>query len=209
MILSETNCYNIQAVNVMLICLHIFNYVTMILAFLKANDVFFFSAMKGYRLTNLGYDYLALNQFFKSEQLESLGTMIGAGKESDVYIAAAGARCGRPSDGSEGHLVDFPNEGDSVVVKFHRLGRTSFRKVKEKREYHQHRSSCSWLYLDRLASKREFVMMQVSECFTLDLHRAFGVMVFLFLSLTPTTEMLSSCHILLIACHFTEYFRVF
>ncbi|VDO55959.1 unnamed protein product [Schistosoma margrebowiei] len=81
-----------------------------------------------YRLTNLGYDYLALNQFFKSEQLESLGTMIGAGKESDVYIAAAGARCGRSSDGSEGFLVDFPNEGDSVVVKFHRLGRTSFRK---------------------------------------------------------------------------------
>ncbi|CAH8561227.1 unnamed protein product [Schistosoma intercalatum] len=117
-------------------------------------------SMKGYRLTNLGYDYLALNQFFKSEQLESLGTMIGAGKESDVYIAAAGARCGRPSDGSEGPLVDFPNEGDSVVVKFHRLGRTSFRKVKEKREYHQHRSSCSWLYLDRLASRREFVMMQ-------------------------------------------------
>ncbi|KAH9583110.1 Serine/threonine-protein kinase RIO2, variant 2 [Schistosoma haematobium] len=117
-------------------------------------------SMKGYRLTNLGYDYLALNQFFKSEQLESLGTMIGAGKESDVYIAAAGARCGRSSDGSEGLLFDFPNEGDSVVVKFHRLGRTSFRKVKEKRDYHQHRSSCSWLYLDRLASRREFVMMQ-------------------------------------------------
>ncbi|CAI2730363.1 unnamed protein product [Schistosoma spindalis] len=117
-------------------------------------------SMKGYRLTNLGYDYLALNQLFKSEQLKSLGTMIGAGKESDVYIAAAGAQCGRPSDGSEGFLDDFPKEGDAVVVKFHRLGRTSFRKVKEKREYHQHRSSCSWLYLDRLASRREFVMMQ-------------------------------------------------
>ncbi|CAH8517069.1 unnamed protein product [Schistosoma turkestanicum] len=117
-------------------------------------------SMKGYRLTNLGYDYLALNQLFKSEQLTSLGTMIGAGKESDVYIAAAGARCGRPSDGSESLLEEFPKEEDLVVVKFHRLGRTSFRKVKEKREYHQHRNNCSWLYLDRLASKREFIMMQ-------------------------------------------------
>ncbi|XP_018651982.1 putative serine/threonine-protein kinase rio2 (rio kinase 2) [Schistosoma mansoni] len=117
-------------------------------------------SMKGYRLTNLGYDYLALNQLFKSEQLASLGTMIGAGKESDVYIATAGARCGRLSDDSEDLLDEFPKEGDAVVVKFHRLGRTSFRKVKEKREYHQHRSSCSWLYLDRLASRREFVMMQ-------------------------------------------------
>nr|ARO70954.1 serine/threonine-protein kinase RIOK-2 [Schistosoma japonicum] len=117
-------------------------------------------SMKGYRLTNLGYDYLALNQLFKSEQLSSLGSMIGAGKESDVYVATAGGQCGRLMEGSEGILEEFPSEGDIVVVKFHRLGRTSFRKVKEKREYHQHRNTCSWLYLDRLASRREFVMMQ-------------------------------------------------
>ncbi|KAH8871605.1 Serine/threonine-protein kinase RIO2 [Schistosoma japonicum] len=114
----------------------------------------------GYRLTNLGYDYLALNQLFKSEQLSSLGSMIGAGKESDVYVATAGGQCGRLMEGSEGILEEFPSEGDIVVVKFHRLGRTSFRKVKDKREYHQHRNTCSWLYLDRLASRREFVMMQ-------------------------------------------------
>nr|CAH8853594.1 unnamed protein product [Trichobilharzia regenti] len=115
---------------------------------------------KGYRLTNMGYDYLALNQFFKSEQLSSLGTMVGAGKESDVYIGTAGGRCGQTSDESEGLSEGLPLEGDLVIVKFHRLGRTSFRKVKNKREYHQHRNKCSWLYLDRLASKREFEMMQ-------------------------------------------------
>ncbi|CAH8857044.1 unnamed protein product [Trichobilharzia szidati] len=108
----------------------------------------------------MGYDYLALNQFFKSEQLSSLGTMVGAGKESDVYIGTAGGRCGQTSDESEGPSEGLPLEGDLVIVKFHRLGRTSFRKVKNKREYHQHRNKCSWLYLDRLASKREFEMMQ-------------------------------------------------
>ncbi|CAH8546663.1 unnamed protein product [Heterobilharzia americana] len=115
---------------------------------------------KGYRLTNMGYDYLALNQFFKSEQLTNLGTMVGAGKESDVYTAIAGVRCGRPTEESENSLTEFPDVGEVVIVKFHRLGRTSFRKVKDKREYHQHRNKCSWLYLDRLASKREFQMMQ-------------------------------------------------
>ncbi|KAF8567514.1 hypothetical protein P879_07538 [Paragonimus westermani] len=112
----------------------------------------------GYRLTNLGYDYLALHQLFISGQLADLGSMIGAGKESDVYLAVAGATCGMQKGDSSGPLV-VP--GSPVVVKFHRLGRTSFRKVKEKRDYHQHRNTCSWLYLDRLASQREFSMMKV------------------------------------------------
>ncbi|KAG5452494.1 Serine/threonine-protein kinase RIO2 [Clonorchis sinensis] len=114
----------------------------------------------GYRLTNLGYDYLALHQLFNSGQLCDLGTMIGAGKESDVYLAVAGNNCGQQiADETTFELmkIDF---GSPVVVKFHRLGRTSFRKVKEKREYHQHRKACSWLYLDRLASSREFLMMK-------------------------------------------------
>ncbi|VDQ01239.1 unnamed protein product [Trichobilharzia regenti] len=70
---------------------------------------------KGYRLTNMGYDYLALNQFFKSEQLSSLGTMVGAGKESDVYIGTAGGRCGQTSDESEGLSEGLPLEGDLVI----------------------------------------------------------------------------------------------
>ncbi|KAF6775517.1 hypothetical protein AHF37_04960 [Paragonimus kellicotti] len=114
--------------------------------------------MSGYRLTNLGYDYLALHQLFVSSQLANLGSMIGAGKESDVYIAVAGDACGLQKGDSSDPLVA---PGSPVVVKFHRLGRTSFRKVKEKRDYHQHRNTCSWLYLDRLASQREFSMMKV------------------------------------------------
>ncbi|VDM33212.1 unnamed protein product [Hydatigera taeniaeformis] len=123
----------------------------------------------GYRLTNLGYDYLALNTLTKSGQVIDLGSMIGSGKESDVYLALAGDLCGRQGDATEEKYAavdqnlrpDLPSKGDYIVIKFHRLGRTSFRKVREKREYHQHRNTCSWLYLDRLAAKREYEMMRM------------------------------------------------
>ncbi|BHF61804.1 Serine/threonine-protein kinase RIO2 [Sparganum proliferum] len=120
-------------------------------------------AYSGYRLTNLGYDYLALHALIKSGQLIDLGSMIGAGKESDVYLAVAGDRAGRPDENGDLACTPegLPAKGDYVVIKFHRLGRTSFRKVREKREYHQHRNTCSWLYLDRLAASREYGMMQV------------------------------------------------
>lgn len=129
----------------------------------------FLAAYSGYRLTNLGYDYLALHTFMKSGQICDLGSMIGVGKESDVYLAVAGETCGRVMDKTEDgankerNAEDLPAHGDYIVIKFHRLGRTSFRKVREKREYHQGRKTCSWLYLDRLAAKREYEMMQVSE----------------------------------------------
>jgi RIO kinase 2 len=45
-------------------------------------------------------------------------------------------------------------------MKLHRLGRTSFRKLKEKRDYHKHRQSTSWLYLSRLAAMKEFAYMK-------------------------------------------------
>eukprot|EP00501_MAST-03F_sp_TOSAG23-6_P000445 GSMAST32.ASY1.ANO1.458.1 assembled CDS len=37
---------------------------------------------------------------------------------------------------------------------------TSFRKVKEKRDYHQHRKNASWLYLSRLAATKEYAFMK-------------------------------------------------
>ena len=42
-----------------------------------------------------------------------------------------------------------------------RLGRTSFRKLKEKRDYHRHRHATSWIYLSRLAAMKEFAYMKV------------------------------------------------
>lgn len=43
----------------------------------------------------------------------------------------------------------------------YRLGRTSFRRLKEKRDYHQHRKHTSWVYLSRLAATKEFSFMKV------------------------------------------------
>ena len=45
-------------------------------------------AGEGYRLTFLGYDYLALKAFANRKTIHSVGNQIGVGKESDVYIVA-------------------------------------------------------------------------------------------------------------------------
>ncbi|KAI6225650.1 Serine/threonine-protein kinase RIO2 [Aphelenchoides besseyi] len=95
----------------------------------------------GYRLTNLGYDYLALHALCSREVVGSVGNQIGVGKESDVYV------------GGDPEMQD-------LVLKFHRLGRTSFRKLKEKRDYHGRRHYCSWLYLSRIAALKEFSFLK-------------------------------------------------
>ena len=51
-------------------------------------------------------------------------------------------------------------EGEQLCLKLHRLGRTCFRKVKEKRDYHQGRKSMNWLYLSRISATREFAYMK-------------------------------------------------
>ncbi|VDN00934.1 unnamed protein product [Thelazia callipaeda] len=94
----------------------------------------------GYRLTTLGYDILALKTLSNREVIGSVGNQIGVGKESDIYLA-----------GDSDH---------NVMLKFHRLGRTSFRKLKEKRDYHKKRKSCSWLYLSSLAAAKEFAYLK-------------------------------------------------
>ncbi|GFT91022.1 hypothetical protein NPIL_15661 [Nephila pilipes] len=95
----------------------------------------------GYRLTNCGYDYLALRALTYRDVISSIGNQVGTGKESDIFLVA-------------------DKDGKEMVLKIHRLGRTSFRKIKEKRDYHQHRNSASWIYLSRLAAVKEFAFMQ-------------------------------------------------
>lgn len=43
------------------------------------------SKYDGYRLTNLGYDFLALNALVKRGAIAAVGRQIGVGKESDVF----------------------------------------------------------------------------------------------------------------------------
>lgn len=52
------------------------------------------------------------------------------------------------------------DEGEVLALKLHRLGRTSFRDVKSKRDYLGRRSSYSWLYLSRLSALKEFAFMK-------------------------------------------------
>ncbi|KAF9777397.1 RIO1-domain-containing protein [Thelephora terrestris] len=96
----------------------------------------------GYRLTYGGYDYLAMRTLSKRGTVHSVGNQIGVGKESDIYIVA-------------------DSEANEMVLKLHRLGRVSFRAIKEKRDYMGKRKSASWMYMSRLAAQKEWAFMKV------------------------------------------------
>jgi len=100
------------------------------------------SHFDGYRLTYLGYDFLALRTFLARDCVIGVGRQIGVGKESDIFIA-------------------INEEEEEICMKLHRLGRTSFRAIKNKRDYHKSRGSPSWLYLSRLAATKEYAFMKV------------------------------------------------
>lgn len=89
----------------------------------------------------MGYDYLALKTLVKRNVVDSFGNQIGVGKESNIYIVADA-------------------EGKELCLKLHRLGRTCFRNIKDKRDYHRHRKSASWLYLSRISATKEFAYMK-------------------------------------------------
>ncbi|KAI8468269.1 MAG: RIO1 family-domain-containing protein [Monoraphidium minutum] len=95
----------------------------------------------GYRLTTLGYDFLAIRTLAARGHIASVGRQIGVGKESDIFEVLS-------------------DEGEILALKLHRLGRTSFRAVKSKRDYLGKRSSFSWLYLSRLAALKEHAFMK-------------------------------------------------
>lgn len=96
----------------------------------------------GFRISYLGYDYLALKLMLNRNTLYSVGGTIGVGKESDIYS------------------VSDPN-GVQKVLKIHRLGRTSFRTVKNNRDYLRNRQTSNWMYLSRLAAEKEYQFMTV------------------------------------------------
>lgn len=92
-------------------------------------------------MTYSGYDILALNVLQARGLITAVGSKIGMGKEADIYMAQT-------------------PDGDQVVLKFHRLGRTSFKAVKNKRDYLKTRTSVSWLYMSRLSALKEFAFMK-------------------------------------------------
>lgn len=96
----------------------------------------------GYVLYTAGYDCLAINALVKAEAIEALGKSLGVGKESDVYDALS-------------------PKSEQVAVKFHRLGRISFRATRRTRGYIADRHHIGWLYQSRLAAEREFQALRL------------------------------------------------
>ncbi|KAG6596829.1 Serine/threonine-protein kinase rio2, partial [Cucurbita argyrosperma subsp. sororia] len=103
------------------------------------------SKYDGFRLTYLGYDFLAIKTLVNCGVFVAVGRQIGVGKESDIFEVAK-------------------EDGTVLAMKLHRLGRISFRSVKSKRDYLRHRSSYNWLYLSRLAAFKEYAFMKVLCC---------------------------------------------
>ena len=132
------------------------------------------SKYDGYRLTPLGYDFLALKTLVNRGVVTAVGRQIGVGKESDVFEVGSQLMgflrvvCFLPGvqdplDGRALQSEDLPApcshasigrppgrwpclqvigaDGEVLALKLHRLGRTSFRAVKSKRDYLRHRRS--------------------------------------------------------------------
>jgi len=78
----------------------------------------------------------------KRGHIKSVVGKIGVGKESDIY------KCLTP-------------ENEIVVLKLARLGRVSFRTIKNNRDYLKNRTQFNWLYLSRLASLKEFTFLEM------------------------------------------------
>ncbi|WP_309493472.1 RIO1 family regulatory kinase/ATPase [Candidatus Hecatella orcuttiae] len=93
----------------------------------------------GYSLNYLGYDFLALNFFVKAELIEALGGSLGLGKEADVYEA-------------------FNPQGALLALKFHRLGRISFRQTRRVRGYVKQKAL--WLFRSKAAAEREYEALE-------------------------------------------------
>ena len=92
----------------------------------------------GYMLTPAGHDILAINALVKADVIKAFGKSIGVGKESDVFDALT------PDD-------------QRVALKFHRIGRTSFKKTKLKRNYTiKYSYTPNWNHQSRIAAKKEY-----------------------------------------------------
>jgi RIO kinase 2 len=97
----------------------------------------------GYNLTTAGHDTLAINALVEAEVIEAFGKPLGVGKESDVYDALT------------------PDERQ-VALKFHRLGRTSFKKTKRKRNYTiKYSYTPNWHHQSRIAAKKEYTALKI------------------------------------------------
>ena len=97
----------------------------------------------GYQLTIHGYDALAIRAFAQKGIIKAISqTQIGVGKEADVYVG-------------------ITSNEEKVAVKFNRIGRTSFTRIKLYRPDFIDKRHISWLYVSRLVAQREYEALQL------------------------------------------------
>lgn len=95
---------------------------------------------KRFKLNFNGYDALALNVLAKRDSIDSIGGEVGFGKESEIRKAKW--------------------KGNEVIIKFHREGKVSFRGVTRERDYLGNRQHFSWMFIAKLAAKREYEVLK-------------------------------------------------
>ncbi|MFX1396030.1 MAG: RIO1 family regulatory kinase/ATPase [Promethearchaeota archaeon] len=103
----------------------------------------------GYTLNSKAYDLLALRALVEKGLIAQLGPLLGKGKESDVYSC-------------------MDEDQNIYALKLYRMGRTSFKNIKRLRDLVGNRTHLSWLYVNRLAARREY--QALSNIYTLNLN---------------------------------------
>ncbi len=94
-----------------------------------------------YTLNSIGYDLLALHALVEKNIISQLGPIIGKGKESDVYSC-------------------MDDNENIFALKIYRMGRRSFKNIKKYRDLIGERGHFSWLYVNRLAARKEFEALE-------------------------------------------------
>lgn len=97
----------------------------------------------GYALTKEAIEAMALRDYVKRDLIFALGAVIAKGKESDVYET-------------------LTEEGTPFALKFYKLGRTSFTKVRKKR-FREGSEMRSWMTANYEAAKREYTALKKLE----------------------------------------------
>jgi len=108
-----------------------------------------------YTLNSLAYDLLGLHALVEKNIISQLGPILGKGKESDVYSCM--------DDNENIH-----------ALKIYRIGRRSFKNIKNLRDLVGERSHLSWLYVNRLAAKKEFESLKLIHSLNLNTPKPIG-----------------------------------
>jgi RIO kinase 2 len=114
----------------------------------------------GFTLLVTGLDIYVLKILSNRNTITSIGPQIGIGKEAEIYLA-------------------HDSEEKDKILKMFRLGRSSFKQIKRKRDIST--STSSWLLLNIQTAKREYDILnylrQSSTSFPTPLYRSFHCIV--------------------------------